>query len=77
MQAYRRIVPLPEPPRIAEYDVLMLGLSGAGKSTMLLQLKGEDLSNVQPTKGFMIKPLEFQRITLHVKEIGGSFGNTL
>ncbi len=49
----------------------MLGLDGAGKSTILYKLKlGEVLSTV-PTIGFNVETLEYNNISFTVWDIGG------
>ncbi|KFM81743.1 hypothetical protein X975_04829, partial [Stegodyphus mimosarum] len=35
-----------------QYEVLCLGLKGAGKTTALATLVGESVSNIEPTTGF-------------------------
>lgn len=51
---------------------LRVGLSGTGKSTLLAQLVGEPLCQVEPTTGFNIKTLPFKDTILSIKELGGS-----
>jgi len=54
-----------------EVRILMLGLDGAGKSTILYKLKlGEVLSTV-PTIGFNVETLEYNNISFTVWDIGG------
>ncbi len=51
LQAYRRLFgPADRPPNPA-YDILILGLSGAGKSAIVKILLGESLDDLQPTTG--------------------------
>eukprot|EP00123_Amoebidium_parasiticum_P020570 comp52682_c0_seq1/m.47696 comp52682_c0_seq1/g.47696 ORF comp52682_c0_seq1/g.47696 comp52682_c0_seq1/m.47696 type:complete len:189 (-) comp52682_c0_seq1:151-717(-) len=50
--------------------ILMLGLDGAGKTTMLYRLQGEMVST-QPTIGFNVECVKFENVTLNVWDIGG------
>ena len=43
-----------------EMRVLMLGLDNAGKTTIVKQIMGEDVNEVSPTLGFIIKTIEYQ-----------------
>ncbi|XP_068951383.1 ADP-ribosylation factor-like protein 15 isoform X4 [Petaurus breviceps papuanus] len=61
----------PPPPR-AEYDLVCIGLSGAGKTSLLSKLCGESPENVVSTTGFSIKAVPFQNAILNVKELGGA-----
>lgn len=61
----------PPPPR-PEYDVVCIGLTGAGKSSLLSQLCSESADNIVPTTGFSIKAVPFQNAILNVKELGGA-----
>lgn len=55
-----------------EYTVIAVGLTQAGKSTLLATLGNEDTSDIQPTQGFSIKALQFPGAILNVKELGGN-----
>jgi len=64
--------------RKAEFQVLMLGLDHAGKTTILEQLKGifggrEPLppSKITPTVGLNIGRIQLQRVKLIVWDLGG------
>ncbi|KAG5841148.1 hypothetical protein ANANG_G00196500 [Anguilla anguilla] len=59
------------PPR-PEYDVVCIGLTGAGKSSLLSRLCSEVTDCVIPTTGFSIKAVPFQNAILNVKELGGA-----
>lgn len=61
----------PSEPR-DQYEVLCLGLSGAGKSTALATLVGEPWDTLEPTTGFNIKTLPVNDTVLNIKELGGS-----
>jgi small GTP-binding protein len=51
--------------------ILMLGLDGAGKTTILYKLKlGEVVSSV-PTIGFNVDTVEYKNINFTVWDIGG------
>ncbi|KPP76522.1 ADP-ribosylation factor-like protein 15-like [Scleropages formosus] len=60
----------PPPPR-PEYDVVCIGLTGAGKTSLLSRLCSEGTDNIVPTTGFSIKAVPFQNAILNVKELGG------
>lgn len=55
-----------------QYEVLCLGLNGAGKSTALATLVGENIDNIEPTTGFNIKTLPLKETVLDIKELGGA-----
>ncbi|KAJ8339265.1 hypothetical protein SKAU_G00360510 [Synaphobranchus kaupii] len=61
----------PPPPR-PEYDVVCIGLTGAGKTSLLSRLCSEGTDNIVPTTGFSIKAVPFQNAVLNVKELGGA-----
>ena len=49
----------------------MLGLDGAGKTTILFKLKlGEVVSSV-PTIGFNVETVEYKNIRFNVWDVGG------
>uniref|UniRef100_A0A3B3URW8 ADP-ribosylation factor-like protein 15 n=1 Tax=Poecilia latipinna TaxID=48699 RepID=A0A3B3URW8_9TELE len=58
----------PPPPR-PEYDVVCIGLTGAGKTSLLSRLCGESTDNIVPTT-FSIKAVPFPNAILNVKELG-------
>ncbi|XP_076342006.1 ADP-ribosylation factor-like protein 15 [Tachypleus tridentatus] len=62
-----------KPPAVVkeQYEVLCLGLKGAGKSTALASLVGEPIDDIEPTTGFNIKTLPILDTTLNIKELGG------
>ncbi|KAG1653095.1 ADP-ribosylation factor-like protein 15 [Nymphon striatum] len=53
------------------FEILCLGLSQAGKSSVLSALVGEDVNDSEPTTGFNIKNLLLQDINVNLKELGG------
>ncbi len=54
-----------------EARILMLGLDGAGKTTILFKLKlGEVVSSV-PTIGFNVETVEYKNIKFNVWDVGG------
>ncbi|XP_078252907.1 ADP-ribosylation factor-like protein 15 isoform X2 [Rhinoraja longicauda] len=55
-----------------EYDVVCVGLTGSGKSSLLTQLCSESTDSIIPTTGFRIKAVPFQNAILNVKELGGA-----
>ncbi|XP_067841848.1 ADP-ribosylation factor-like protein 15 isoform X1 [Heptranchias perlo] len=61
----------PPSPR-TEYDVVCVGLTGSGKSSLLTQLCSESTESIIPTTGFSIKAVPFQNAILNVKELGGA-----
>ncbi|XP_051535225.1 ADP-ribosylation factor-like protein 15 isoform X1 [Myxocyprinus asiaticus] len=61
----------PPSPRL-EYDVVCIGLSGAGKSSLLSRLCNEISNGTVPTTGFSIKAVPFENAVLNVKELGGA-----
>uniref|UniRef100_A0A4W4FJ77 ADP-ribosylation factor-like protein 15 n=1 Tax=Electrophorus electricus TaxID=8005 RepID=A0A4W4FJ77_ELEEL len=61
----------PPPPR-PEYDVVCIGLTGSGKTSLLSRLCSEATDSIVPTTGFSIKAVPFQNAILNVKELGGA-----
>ncbi|CAB1318104.1 unnamed protein product [Coregonus sp. 'balchen'] len=61
----------PPPPR-PEYDLVCIGLTGSGKTSLLSRLCSEATDNIGPTTGFSIKAVPFQNAILNVKELGGA-----
>ncbi|ESO92954.1 hypothetical protein LOTGIDRAFT_227454 [Lottia gigantea] len=60
------------PPSIRpNFTVLCLGLTKAGKSSLLAVLSGDDIHKIEPTIGFSIKAIMFDNCILDVKELGG------
>ncbi|KAI8902917.1 ADP-ribosylation factor [Globomyces pollinis-pini] len=54
-----------------EMRILMVGLDGAGKTTILYKLKlGENLTTI-PTIGFNVETVEFRNINFTVWDVGG------
>ncbi|KAI7812585.1 ADP-ribosylation factor-like 15a [Triplophysa rosa] len=60
------------PPTRPEYDVVCIGLSGAGKTSLLSRLCNEISDGTVPTTGFSIKAVGFENAILNVKELGGA-----
>ena len=51
--------------------ILMLGLDGAGKTTILYKLQlGEYVSTV-PTVGFNVETIEYKNLTMTIWDVGG------
>ncbi|XP_051028366.1 ADP-ribosylation factor-like protein 15 isoform X1 [Acomys russatus] len=59
------------PPARPEYDLVCIGLTGSGKTSLLSKLCSESPENVVSTTGFSIKAVPFQNAILNVKELGG------
>ncbi|GMR47067.1 hypothetical protein PMAYCL1PPCAC_17262, partial [Pristionchus mayeri] len=51
--------------------ILMLGLDGAGKTTILYKLKLGELVTTIPTIGFNVEQVEFRSITFTIWDVGG------
>ena len=49
----------------------MLGLDGAGKSTILYKLKIGEIIQTAPTIGFNMETIEFKKLKMNVWDIGG------
>ncbi|KAI5613085.1 ADP-ribosylation factor-like 15a, partial [Silurus asotus] len=60
--------PSPRP----EYDVVCIGLSGAGKTSLISRLCSEGLDGIVPTAGFSIKAVALPNAVLNIKELGGA-----
>lgn len=54
-----------------EMRILILGLDNAGKTTIVKNLKGEDVHSVSPTLGFDISTMEFGDYRLNLWDVGG------
>lgn len=54
-----------------EVRILMVGLDGAGKTTILYQLKMGEAVKTIPTIGFNVETLDFQGLSLTVWDVGG------
>lgn len=58
--------------------ILVIGLEGAGKTTIIYRLKkGETLTNFIPTIGFNVESLEYKSICFDIWEFGGQPRNRL
>lgn len=51
--------------------ILMVGLDGAGKTTVLYKLKFGDVVTTIPTIGFNVEMVEYKNITFTVWDVGG------
>uniref|UniRef100_G8JKY9 ADP-ribosylation factor-like protein 15 n=1 Tax=Bos taurus TaxID=9913 RepID=G8JKY9_BOVIN len=60
------------PPARPEYDLVCIGLTGSGKTSLLSKLCSESPDSVVSTTGFSIKAVPFQNAILNVKELGGA-----
>eukprot|EP01098_Paradermamoeba_levis_P013255 TRINITY_DN6005_c0_g1_i2.p1 TRINITY_DN6005_c0_g1~~TRINITY_DN6005_c0_g1_i2.p1 ORF type:complete len:203 (-),score=52.12 TRINITY_DN6005_c0_g1_i2:212-745(-) len=54
-----------------KYRILIIGLDGAGKTTILFQLKLKEAVNTIPTIGSNIETIVHNNITLNLWDIGG------
>ncbi|CAO2592547.1 ADP-ribosylation factor-like protein 15, partial [Lemmus lemmus] len=71
-QCFRALCCKGPPPARPEYDLVCIGLTGSGKSSLLSKLCSESPENVVSTTGFSIKAVPFQNAVLNVKELGGA-----
>uniref|UniRef100_A0A4X1SN40 ADP-ribosylation factor-like protein 15 n=1 Tax=Sus scrofa TaxID=9823 RepID=A0A4X1SN40_PIG len=60
------------PPARPEYDLVCIGLTGSGKTSLLSKLCSENPDSIVSTTGFSIKAVPFQNAILNVKELGGA-----
>jgi GTPase SAR1 family protein len=51
--------------------LIMLGLDGAGKTTILYKIKIGEVVNTIPTIGFNVENVEYKNINLNVWDLGG------
>ncbi|XP_068033404.1 ADP-ribosylation factor-like protein 15 isoform X6 [Anomalospiza imberbis] len=72
IQCFRALCCKGPPPPRPEYDLVCIGLSGSGKTSLLSQLCSESPENIVSTTGFSIKAVPFQNAILNVKELGGA-----
>ena len=54
-----------------EVRLLILGLDNAGKTTILKQISNEQITSVEPTKGFNVKTLVQENFKLNMWDLGG------
>ncbi|MCJ1463259.1 hypothetical protein MMC07_001865 [Pseudocyphellaria aurata] len=54
-----------------EMRILMLGLDNAGKTTIVKQIMNEDVNDVSPTLGFIIKTVDHEGYKLNIWDVGG------
>ncbi|EMF15148.1 ARF/SAR superfamily [Sphaerulina musiva SO2202] len=54
-----------------EMRILMLGLDNAGKTTIVKKIMNEDVNEVSPTLGFIIKTIEYEGYKLNIWDVGG------
>ncbi|EFA85271.1 hypothetical protein PPL_02271 [Heterostelium album PN500] len=57
-------------PRL-DYKIIMIGLDGSGKTTMLYKLKLGEVVNTIPTVGFNVESVQYRNINFTVWDIGG------
>lgn len=56
---------------VRDTRVLMLGLDGAGKTTISLKLKLGETVPTPPTIGFAVETIEFKKLKFNIWDIGG------
>lgn len=54
-----------------EARLVMLGLDGAGKSTILMKSKFGEAPNTIPTIGFNVEEVQFGKVSFNIWDIGG------
>lgn len=54
-----------------EAKILILGLDNAGKTTILRQISNEQITSIEPTKGFNVKTLVQENFKLNMWDLGG------
>jgi ADP-ribosylation factor protein 1 len=54
-----------------EHKILMLGLDGAGKTTILYKLKLNEYMSTVPTIGFNVEKVSYKNIDMTVWDVGG------
>ena len=54
-----------------ESRILLLGLDGAGKTTITFKLKFGEVVRSAPTIGFNMETVEFNNIKLNIWDVGG------
>lgn len=54
-----------------ECKILMLGLDGAGKTTILYNMKSGSVIDTIPTIGFNVETLKFDKVQFMVWDVGG------
>uniref|UniRef100_G1Q7W9 ADP-ribosylation factor-like protein 15 n=1 Tax=Myotis lucifugus TaxID=59463 RepID=G1Q7W9_MYOLU len=69
-QCFRALCCKGPPPARPEYDLVCIGLTGSGKTSLLSRLCSESPEHVVSTTGFSIKAVPFQNAVLNVKELG-------
>ena len=51
--------------------VLLLGLDGAGKTSLLLQYKDNQFTNTVPTIGLNVEQIKFRKYLITMWDVGG------
>eukprot|EP00750_Incisomonas_marina_P025667 INCI5616.2.p2 GENE.INCI5616.2~~INCI5616.2.p2 ORF type:complete len:144 (+),score=21.76 INCI5616.2:93-524(+) len=51
--------------------ILMVGLDGAGKTTILYKLKLGEVTNTIPTVGFNVETVKYKNVSFNVWDVGG------
>ena len=55
----------------SDVRILMIGLEGAGKTTILYQLKNGEKVKTIPTIGFNVETIDYQGLNFTVQDVGG------
>ena len=55
----------------SETKILMVGLDGAGKTTILYKLKLDQVVSTTPTIGFNLELVEYRNLKLLIRDVGG------
>lgn len=50
----------------------MIGLDNAGKTTILKNISNEPIESINPTKGFNVKEIYKDNLTIKVWDLGGN-----
>lgn len=56
-----------------QYRVVLGGLDGSGKTTIMYQLKLGELVNSLPTIGFNVEPVTIDKQKLAIWDLGGAY----
>lgn len=54
-----------------DFRILILGLDGAGKTSILYRLQIGDIITTKPTIGFNVETINYKNIKLNVWDLGG------
>ena len=57
--------------QLDDKKVLLLGLDGAGKTSLLLQYKDNQFTNTVPTVGLNVEQIRFRKYLITMWDVGG------